>query len=293
MRKSAARRIVMARWAQYHVHVCQAYVLPALAYAKQMAQRSTLSPDQQEQVRAMIPILEETARLFSGPITYRLVPKLEHANQRFAGALINLSAWDNDDTALGFWAKEILGAPKDWSYLGEVATRPLLEGRQSWTAAERPVPYLAQATRNHRTTEERKYQPRPREVPLDEVAEPIAPDSAPSTASWDELIAAVFANADGEVKAYGELVMRGCTHDEARRQLGWHKKRGQRVAVRYRRHLKRAGRDGDRQTLRQILVNWNTNASRTVAERTFRDSDAGRRYSYFEHLDGWKNRDET
>ena len=219
MRRSDARKMVMARWAQYHAYTAEAYVLPALAYAKQMAQRSTLSPEQQAQVRAMFPILEETARLFSGPITYRLVPKLEQANRRFAGVLITLSAWDNDDTALKFWAKTILGDQRHWTYLAEVATRPLLEGRQNWTAAEKPVPeYLAQATRNLVVTEERKYQPRPREVPLEEAAEPVAPDPAPSTDSLDELIATVFADADDEVKEYGALVLRGCPPPPAR---GW------------------------------------------------------------------------
>ena len=44
MRRSDARKMVMARWAQYHAYKAERYVLPALAYAKQMAHRGTLSP---------------------------------------------------------------------------------------------------------------------------------------------------------------------------------------------------------------------------------------------------------
>jgi len=292
MRKSEARKVVMGRWTDYVGYLAEVRVLPTLDYARTIEQRAALSPEQRAQVRAMISRLEETARLFCGPITYRLVSKLERALQGFAGVLINLSAWDNDDMALKFWAKEILGDPREWTTLAEIATTPLLEGHQNWTGAERAVPYLAQATRIHRDAEERRYQANPREVPLDQAAEPVAAELAPSDEQLEEAFKELLRGADSEVQDYGVLILRGYTQDEARRQLSWYRKRVQRVDVRYRRHLKRAARDRDRQTLRQILDRWRADASRTVDRRTFHDDDTGRRYDYFEHKEDWKDRDE-
>jgi hypothetical protein len=294
VRERDARRLVLARLAAHLAHLNAAYVLPTIAYAKQIAQREASSPEQQAQVRAMIAVAEETARLFGGPIRYQLLPELERANQRFAAVLIALSAWDSDDTALALWAKVILGSQREWRRLGEVATVPLLEGKANWTSAEHPVPYLAQATRNKRIDEDKQELPRKNQVPLDAIPEPQDPSPPPSGEGdpCEEAITAVLAGADPEVKAYGELVLRGFTHEEARRRLGWYKKRAQRVEVRYRRHLKHAARDRDFHSLRQALADYRDAASRTTRKVTFPDDAEGRMRGYFEHRDNWKSRGE-
>ena len=92
MRKREARQMTLARWTGYCAYLARVRVLPTLAYAKQIAKRDSLSPEQKAQVEGMIAQLDDIARLFGARITYRLVPKLERANQRFAAALITLCA---------------------------------------------------------------------------------------------------------------------------------------------------------------------------------------------------------
>jgi hypothetical protein len=237
----------------------------------------------------MIALLEDVVRLFRSPVNHRLIPQLEQAHQRVHGALITLSTYDGDDTALKFWSKEILNSQGRWLDLADVATLPLIEGNENWTTKELPVPYLAKAARNHRLKEETTYGPRDGEIPLDEAPELEAPDTR-GGAPLEEVIAAVLNGADSEVKQYGQLILRGDTHEEARRQLGWYKKRGQRVEMRYRRHLKKAARTSDLQTLKQVLASWDS--SRTIRKVTFQDEREGRRRGYFEHRENRESSDE-
>lgn len=290
-RKGRAKLI--ARWAEYTSHLLRARVLPTLAYAKAIAERDALLSEQRSQVLVMVKTLEGIADLFRGPIRFRIIPQLELATQRFACTLINLSAWDGDDAALKFWAQELLRDEKAWPNLGEVATIPLLEGKANWTEAGKPVSYLATAARRHKSKADRKYRPRADEVPLDQVGE-IAAGSSLTHDPLGDAIAAVLAHIrDREELVSGELHLRGNTDKEIGRTLGWRAKRLNRVAVRFRRHLKVAARTSDLQTLRQILSGWRANASRTIAHRTFRDDQEGRLYDYFEHRDDWQNPPET
>jgi hypothetical protein len=165
----------------------------------------------------MVTILEEAVRLFRRPITYRLLTKLEQANQRVAGAFINLSAWDGDDTALEFWAQAILRSRTDWRYLADVATLPLLEGNANWTGKESPVKYLAEATRNKMIDAFVVGLPRAEEVPLDEVPEPRAPDPAPADL-LEKAIEDLLRDAPTEVRGYGRMVWEGCALEEGRRK---------------------------------------------------------------------------
>jgi len=134
VRKRESEAFESARLADYLERQTQKHLLPTIAHARGMAERS-VSPPQRAQILTMIAILEEVVRLFRSPVSHRLVPWLERAHQRVHGALIALSTYDDDDTALKFWADEILHSQESWPYLADVATldhsivaRPVRDG---------------------------------------------------------------------------------------------------------------------------------------------------------------------
>ena len=267
MRRRDARAMAMARCAAYCEYLNRACDRPAIVIALQVAEQPTLSPHQKAQIGTMISKLEEIARLFAGPITYQRLPQLELAGRRFAAVLIDLAAWDGNDAALKFWAEELMGHASKSLLVAEVATVPLVKGNVAWTTAKKPVPhFLAQATRYRAATEEQKYRPSRPEVPLEEAGEPTVPaDESPGDRladSFEKLKAALVDGADDEVKKNGAMVLERSLTPQIRRKLGWSKKRAQRVAVRCRRHCKKAARTRDAQALRQALTKGRHDASR-------------------------------
>jgi hypothetical protein len=281
-----ARAFVLARWTAWFRRVKQEYVLPTIAHAEQMAQRKSFSPEQQAQIQKMIVILRQVAKVFGTPLTDRRMETFERARQNFWMACHNLALWDNDAGAAAIWAKTLVGDDQERHWLlAEVSTLPLLEGKQNWTTKDRPVFYARRAVHNMCIDAYRQQQPDPRVVPIEDAPELVAPEPA---IDHEEVIRTVLTGADAEVKDYGTLILRGMTQAQAQRQLGWAKKRTHRVDVRYRLHLKRAAKTHDLQTLRSVLAEWRSNASKTVVRRTFNDDDEGRQHQYFDHRGDWK-----
>lgn len=281
-----------AMWGYVFAQIARDVVLPLHMYARYaVAQRPELLEVQREQVRQMMDLLEGIFRLFNrpGPLMFDNIGEYQHAVEQIHVISCDLAQWDDNREALEIWEKLVGIAAEDKIFFRQLVTVPLLEGKANWTAADSPIAYLRRSLKNERIDEEKEGRKRrQKEVPLEDAPEPEAPVTGPADDPMEELIAAALRGSDAEVNDYGKLVLRGATHEEARRQLGWYKVRAHRVEVRYRRHLKRAAKNRDLQTCRQALAALH-GASHTVRRVTFADDTAGRQRSYFEH----KKHDET
>jgi hypothetical protein len=254
-----------------------------------MIQRPGYSEAQRAEIQRTIAMLEQIYRTYTCRLNRAALPALKLALERFPLAVHTLAQWDDDRVALEFWEQQLQIASADVPRFRELITVPPLEGEANWTGEATPLQYLGHVIRDQKRNEVRAAQlQRKKEVPLEAFVEPMLSGRAERPVDNDQLIRAVLAKADAEVREYGELALRGYTEKEIRRKLGWYKKRVRRVEMRYRRYLKQAAATSAT-TLPDTPLHYPTDASKTTLLRTFADPASGARRSYFEHKAEWKD----
>lgn len=210
--------------------------------------------------------------------------------------------YGGDAECLRLFARAILGSGTHWTFplqgrivpveklpsLSRALVDCLLEDTKGWRDADNPLKFVADAAYNLARKEAREeaaqafrnYATGTRQaaLPLEEVGD--VADPAPDGDRSGRMIEALLRGAPPDVEAYGELILQGYTHEEARRKLSWYKKRAHKAEVAYRKHLKQARSGPKAGALRQEIESL-SNASHTTCRVTFKDAE--RRHGYYEH----------
>jgi hypothetical protein len=165
----------------------------------------------------------------------------------------------------------------------------LLEDTKGWRDADNPLKFVADAAYNLARKEAREdaglafrnYATGARQAALPLEAVGDVADHSPDGDRYGKAIEALLRHAPPDVKAYGEVVLQGYTHEEARRKLTWYTKRAHKARVAYRKYLKQASSGPKAEALRQEIESLSNAASRTTCRVTFKDAE--RRQRYYEH----------